>query len=162
NTCMPGGACQLAPLSDMSACDDGDPCTGAGACVSGACQKGSDLCAAMATDCIDVTCMPNGCVPQNKLDGTGCGMSFCSNGTCENGHCNIVALNEGMTCNDSKFCTINDTCRNGFCVGDPNPCPSGAQCVKGTCDEASKSCVMAPIADNMPCDDGNACTAGEF
>jgi hypothetical protein len=116
----------------------------------------------MATECIDVTCTPTGCVPANKVDGTGCGMSFCSNGTCKSGHCNIVALNEGTSCDDGKFCTVNDKCSGGFCVGDPNPCPSGAQCVKGTCDEASHSCVMAPIQDNQPCDDGNACTAGEF
>lgn len=154
--------CTFVPGHDGAACDDGDPCTGTGSCKAGACQKGPDACAPLRTECIDATCTPTGCVTQSKLDGTGCGMSFCSNGLCKSGHCNITPINEGVACNDGKFCTVGDTCKGGFCVGAPNPCPTAGQCVKGTCDEAAKACVMTPIPDNSPCNDGNACTANEF
>lgn len=168
DACNPGAcdeaskACVTAAGNEGGTCDAGDPCFEQGTCKAGVCQKGADACKKLATDCIDATCTPQGCVTANKLDGTGCGMSFCSNGTCKSGHCNIVPINEGKTCDDGLFCTVNDTCKSGFCVGAPNPCPTGAGCIKGTCDEASKSCVMEPIPDNSPCDDGDACTANEF
>lgn len=163
------GACDEAmetcviALADGAACDDGDPCTESGTCSAGACVKGPDACAKLATDCIDATCNPVvGCVKNNKLDGTGCGMSFCSNGTCKTGHCDITAINEGVACDDGKFCTVGDRCTSGFCLGDQNPCPTGDQCIKGVCDEDAKQCVETTISDNSPCDDGDACTANEF
>ncbi len=155
-------ACAVAPGNAGGACDDGNPCDGPGTCNAGACQKGPDACAPLQTECITATCMSTGCVTQNKLDDTGCGMSFCSNGLCKSGHCDITPVNEGVACNDGLFCTVGDTCKSGFCVGTPNPCPTDAQCVQGTCDEATKSCTMTPIPDNSPCNDGNACTANEF
>lgn len=155
-------ACAFAMGNEGKPCDDGNPCDGPGACKAGVCQKGPDACAPLATECTTATCTPTGCVTQNKLDGTGCGMSFCSNGVCQAGHCNITPINEGKPCNDGLYCTINETCKSGFCVGAPNPCPTGAACVKGTCDEASKACVMTPIPDNGACDDGNPCHANAF
>lgn len=156
-------ACAIVVAAAGTSCDDGDPCTEDGACTNGVCGKGPDACAKLSTDCTDATCEQGmGCVVHDKLDGTGCGMSFCSNGTCAAGHCDITAINEGASCNDGLFCTVDDTCTLGFCVGAPNPCPTGDQCIKGTCDEAADACLMEPIADNSPCDDGDACTANEF
>ena len=163
NTCPAGGVCVLVPVADATPCNDGNPCDGPGSCKAGACQQGPDACAPLGTECITASCVPGtGCVTQNKPDLTGCGMSYCSNGVCSAGHCNITAINEGKSCNDGLFCTVNETCQSGFCVGVPNPCPTGAQCVQGTCDEASKSCVMTPIPDNSPCNDGNPCHANAF
>jgi hypothetical protein len=168
DACNPGmcqeaaQACGSAPGNDGQACPDGNPCDAPGTCSGGVCQKGADACAALATECISSTCTSTGCTTQNKLNGTGCGMSYCSNGLCEDGHCNITPINEGKSCPDDLFCTIDETCQSGFCVGVPNPCPATAPCVQGSCDEAEKACVMTAIADDMPCDDGDPCTADEF
>ena len=155
-------ACTTAVGNEGERCDDGDPCTADGVCQNGACTKGPDACAALANECIDATCGPNGCETQNKLDGTSCGQSFCSNGQCMNGHCDITPINEGAACDDELFCVINETCQQGFCIGVPNTCPTGNQCIKGTCDEASQTCVEEVIPEGAACDDGNACSAAEF
>jgi hypothetical protein len=156
-------ACIIVPAGPGTVCDDGDPCTGDGACLAGACQKGPDACALLATDCTDAMCQPGvGCMTQNKLDGTFCGQSSCSNGQCAAGHCAIQAINEGMTCDDGQFCTIGDSCRMGHCIGDARVCPTSVSCSTGTCDEAGGKCVETPIPDKGLCDDGDACTAGEF
>jgi hypothetical protein len=155
-------ACAVVFADAGTPCDDGDPCTEDGTCNNGKCQKGPDACAKLATDCTDSVCGATGCVTTNKQDGIFCGQSACSNGQCVGGHCNIQAVNEGMPCDDTLFCTVNDTCRKGHCVGDARVCPTIGQCIKGTCDEASKQCLDTPIPDLGPCDDGNACTAGEF
>lgn len=154
--------CVIVAAAAGTACDDGDPCTDDGTCLNGACQKGPDACARLATDCTDSACTPAGCTTTNKQDGTFCGQSACSNGQCASGHCNITPVNEGMSCDDGLYCTVGDTCQKGYCVGDPRVCPTGGECIKGTCDEAAHTCVTTPIADNGLCDDGDACTAGEF
>jgi hypothetical protein len=149
--------------ADGEPCDDGDPCTDDGVCSGGACTAGPDACAKLSNECSDGVCDPGvGCKTLNKLNGTGCGMSFCSNGTCKSGHCDITPINEGASCNDGLFCTVSDTCKGGYCVGDPNPCPTTGPCVKGVCDEEADKCVTKIIADNSPCDDNDACTANEF
>jgi hypothetical protein len=154
-------ACGLAEANDGQSCDDGNPCDGPGTCASGACQPGPDACASLQTECLVATCMAGvGCVTQPELDGTMCGVSLCSSGICQAGHCDLTAINEGHACDDGLFCTIDDTCQGGFCVGSPNTCPTGAACVQGTCDEASQSCVTSPILDGSPCDDGDACHGG--
>jgi hypothetical protein len=154
--------CTVLPTGDGKACDDGDPCTGDGTCLAGVCEKGADACAALATDCLDATCTPTGCATKSKLDGTFCGQTFCSNGQCSGGHCNLVPINEGQGCDDTLFCTVGDVCTKGHCVGSARVCPTGNQCIKGTCDEANHMCVSTAIANNAACDDGDACTAGEF
>jgi hypothetical protein len=165
NACDPAtGACKLGPGMDGTMCDDGDPCTGGDACMNGKCQKGTmDACKALSNDCNDGVCMPGmGCVANPKPDLTGCGMSNCSTGQCKAGHCNITFLNQGMPCDDGLFCTINEICNNGTCIGIPNPCATGNACIKAGCDEDKDMCTATKIPDNSPCDDGNACTANEF
>jgi hypothetical protein len=156
------GACVLVPLPDTTPCDDGDPCDQPGACEGGSCTRGADACLLLATDCVTATCTSTGCATTNNLDGTFCGQTFCSNGLCASGHCSIVAVNEGQPCDDGLFCTVDDTCVMGHCVGTPNPCPTGNQCIQGTCDESAMQCFSSPIAEGAPCDDGDPCTAGEF
>jgi hypothetical protein len=79
---------------------------------------------------------------------------------CASGHCNITSSNDGEPCDDGLFCTIGDTCTGGFCVGAPNPCPTGTPCTMGTCDETTKSCVSTPISNGGACNDGDPCSAG--
>jgi hypothetical protein len=159
----PSKSCKIVTGNEGGPCDDGDPCTDDGVCQAGVCTTGPDACAKLATDCSDAMCVTGtGCVTTPKLDLSPCGLSFCSNGQCMGGHCDITPVNEGMPCDDKLFCVINETCHNGFCVGEPNPCPTGNQCIKGTCDEAGATCMQATIPEGSACDDGNGCSANEF
>jgi hypothetical protein len=49
--------------------------------------------------------------------------------------------NDGTTCDDQTFCTIDDACVEGVCQGSPRPCEDGIVC-NGTssCDEATATC----------------------
>jgi hypothetical protein len=68
--------------------------------------------------------------------------------------CVVVPSDDGTACDDGQFCTMNDVCTKGACVGgtqndcgiDPAPCSSVI------CYETSKSCNVTPS------DDGTACT----
>ncbi len=64
---------------------------------------------------------------------------------------------EGEPCDDGQFCTLDDVCTGGVCVGSGDPCAGGGECAD-VCDEAADSC-FAPLG--APC--GNpadtACTA---
>ena len=56
-----------------------------------------------------------------------------------------VAGNEGLSCDDGLYCTVEDTCHAGVCVGEERPCASAVGfCSLGTCDEAHDSCVPTP------------------
>ncbi|APR84097.1 Flagellar hook-length control protein FliK [Minicystis rosea] len=156
-------ACTTVTVPTGTPCDDGDPCTDDGVCQGGLCQKGPDACQRLATDCTDPICEPGvGCTTQNKLDGTFCGQSACSNGQCSAGHCEIVPLNEGESCDDGLYCTVDDACVKGHCLGAPRTCGTAGECSRSTCDETEHQCVVTPIRDKELCDDGDACTAGEF
>jgi hypothetical protein len=61
-------------------------------------------------------------------------------------------------CDDGLFCTINDMCKGGTCIGTPNPCPSAGGCYTGTCDMTLQMCTMPmKVADGTPCNDGDVC-----
>jgi hypothetical protein len=91
-------ACVKTPAMDATMCDDGDLCTGASACLAGACV-GSDL-----TDCSGLN-------------------SLCGTGVCDplTGTCGVEPDKdaEGMACDDQNNCTANTVCTAGSC-GDPN------------------------------------------
>jgi hypothetical protein len=83
----------------------------------------------------------------------------CNAGTCINGACAKTAANEFGACDDGQFCTENDTCQAGKCVGGSMKfCASNDACHIGVCDEPSKACKLAPGNDGGQCDDGDACT----
>jgi hypothetical protein len=89
--------------------------------------------------------------------------SPCGIGTCDPQlGCVAQPLNDGDSCNDAQFCTINDTCQSGVCQGDPNPCVApGDTCQIASCNEALDTCTSVPGNNGGACDDQNACTAGE-
>jgi hypothetical protein len=52
---------------------------------------------------------------------------------------------EGKKCDDGLFCTVDDTCRSGVCVGVDRPCGSAVGfCSIGVCNESSDSCAAEP------------------
>jgi hypothetical protein len=88
--------------------------------------------------------------------------SECTEGVCDPAMgCVEMPTNEGGLCEDGLFCTTGETCMAGACGGGgPLACAPLNGCNESTCDEATDTCVSAPVNDGQPCDDGNVCTDG--
>jgi hypothetical protein len=123
------------------ACDDGEPCTTGETCdATGQCKNGA----------------PTNC--------SAFGTPPCSSGVCQMGVGCVTVNNDGVACDDGKFCTVGETCAGGLCgvgtgAGSARDCSSltVAPCKTGVCDEANDQCV-AQINTGTACDDGNPCT----
>ena len=78
----------------------------------------------------------------------------CTNDSCTDGLC-IYSDNGTATCDDGLFCTVDDTCVDGECVGTARDCDDGNFCT-GTesCDEAGEECVSS----GDPCEEGEECS----
>jgi hypothetical protein len=131
------GECEEMPGDDSAPCDDQDPCTYSGTCQDGVCSKGKPV------DC--------------SLFDTKCSIGLCDPQT----GCKPMPFNEGASCDDSKFCTINEVCQNGTCGGgQATPCAPPGGCFVGMCDELNNACTTVPGNDGVACDDGSPCTEG--
>jgi len=83
----------------------------------------------------------------------------CTKGVCTNGKCATEPKNELGTCDDGLYCTENDTCQSGVCVGGTQRyCPSSDECHIGVCDEDADTCTNIPGNDGGQCDDKDPCT----
>jgi hypothetical protein len=73
--------------------------------------------------------------------------------------CVVVAAPKGTACDDGKFCTTNDTCDSGVCVGGTqNTCGMGQNpCVSVICYEETKSCDATPVNDGTACEPKELC-----
>lgn len=131
-------ACELAPVNEGGFCDDGDPCTELGVCKAGTCAPGPPVDCSFLGD-------------------------ICSVGKCDPVlGCIEVPQNDGVFCDDKLFCTVEDACLAGQCVGKPNPCaPTSDPCKIPQCNEITQTCTTMPGNDGAACEDGNTCTAGE-
>lgn len=67
--------------------------------------------------------------------------------------CVVKSAPSGTACDDGTFCTMNDTCQNGVCVGGPqNDCGlAHTPCEAVLCVEDSQSCTVAPVNDGTAC-----------
>lgn len=131
--------CVSVPGNDGAGCIDQDACTLTSVCSGGACV-GQQL-----VDC-------------SFLD------SECGIGVCDAASLGCVAMpkNDGDSCDDGAFCTINDSCQGGQCKGEVNTCTAvGDTCNVGSCDEINNKCNVVPGNNGGACSDGNDCTAGE-
>lgn len=127
------------PLADNGdPCDDGDFCTVGETCGSGgSCSGGSERsCAHLSDACNSASCDPEvGCVSEQLPDLT--------------------------SCTDPFFCTTDEVCMDGQCVGVEPDCETGVeQCYAGFCNESISSCDTIPISGET-CDDGNECTGSD-
>lgn len=131
-------SCKVLPGNDGNNCTDGDPCTAIAACQAGKCVQQTQK------DC-------------SFLDQT------CATGTCDSKKgCISVANKDGSKCDDGQYCTVDDACKSGACIGQPNTCaPPGDICLIGTCDEGLKKCVSVPGNEGAKCQSGNICLGGE-
>jgi len=94
-----------------------------------------------------------------------CLKSVCNDGTYQGvvGDC-VVVPDEGASCDDGMFCTIDDTCNAmGVCTGGPpNDCGMAAPpCNEIVCDENADSCDEMPAMNGAACQDPtNLCIKG--
>ena len=115
--------CVNDPVTDGDSCDDGLFCTIGDVCTSG-------VCGGTARDCSGLT-------------------NQCNQGICdEDGNqCLARPANEGQTCDDGLYCTIDETCQSGTCTGDTQrDCQDNDPCTQDTCIESSDSCqnILVP------------------
>ncbi|MGB0589573.1 MAG: hypothetical protein ACPGU1_07845 [Myxococcota bacterium] len=162
-------------------CDDGDACTVDEVCEEGTCQSGVpadcgddnpctiDGCE-LTTGCTwtvrlgeacddgdacttgDVCQMSSLCVPSGAL---ACDDdNACTDDACDtfNGCINTPNQDE---CDDGQLCTVDDTCKDGVCVGQADTCDDGSECTLDSCDPV-EGCLHQPQFG--PCDDDSLCT----
>jgi hypothetical protein len=101
-------------------------------------------------------------VPGGGTGGNSCDCSSldddCNSGVCKAGKCEKEPKGDGMKCDDGDFCTDDDTCHNGQCIGgNPHACPDKDACHPGSCDKQTQKCTTDVAPDNSPCDDGDPC-----
>jgi len=67
--------------------------------------------------------------------------------------CEISNVSNGTSCEDGLFCTVDDSCVDGVCMGGgANDCGmTPADCDDVVCDESSKGCSTTPKANGAPC-----------
>jgi MYXO-CTERM domain-containing protein len=124
------GQCELSPVEDGTACDDGSLCTTADACQAGACQGSPVECQAPDA-CHTAACDP------------------------EDGQCDVQPIPDGGACDDQNPCTLSDTCQAGECIGSPVECQALDAChLPGVCNRATGLCSDPTAANGTPCAEG--------
>ncbi len=104
------GSCAIVPVVDGTSCDDGNACTTADVCASGACGGTSVSCVALDDACNTGVCDPS------------------------SGGCVAVPAFEGADCDDGDACTSGDVCASGACAGTPISGCGGGVLVPGRTD----------------------------
>ncbi len=167
--------------------DGGLFCDGAGTCVE--CNAAAQC--SNADQCEVDACIDHTCAPQPEVAGVACddGLFCTQTDTCDGaGACtgtgdpcpgpdgdancsescneatNSCTANDpsGSACEDGQFCTSNDVCNAGTCMGGANPCPGpdgDGNCAE-SCDEGADNC-LAPDPQGSACTDGLFCTAND-
>ncbi len=128
---------------EFAACNDGNPCTLGDRCnVVGKCVGSAKSCADL------------GPAPVCHL-AAACDIA--------DGVCKFNVAPNGQSCNDGKFCTTEDSCDDGVCLGHgPPPCdaPGDEECIIYGCDEENDLCQWNKD-DGTPCTtSGNLCYSG--
>jgi hypothetical protein len=144
------GECVYVPVTDGTACGDGDKCNGDETCQAGLCAGGAPLTCDGANPCVTGACEPD----------TGC----------------VYTENPGGVCAENASCqgapgAVQCACDTGY-AGDPSACADVDECTDGSaaCDEnatctnseGSYSCACDPgyEGDGLSCGDVDECAAG--
>ncbi|MCW5891700.1 MAG: hypothetical protein KIT14_14285 [bacterium] len=148
-------------------CDDGNACTGTpsmrdqcsnGACIPGAVINCNDGNVCNGTEICDPEIGCQAGTPLACNDGNPCnGVETCS--PAANG---CVAGNP-LVCDDGNACNGLETCdpSSGCSPGTAPSCDDGNPCTADSCDPTAEGgCKHVPL-DDVPCDDGSACTLGD-
>lgn len=134
--------CGNGEVDASETCDDGNTMDGDG--CSGGCQSEgciSDTPEYPATDLCD--------------DGSACTVDVCETESSPDGRCEHREV-----CDDGLPCT-HDSCAGLACLHEPDDslCDGDDPCLTGIC-SPSTGCVQ--VANALPCDDANPCTAPDF
>lgn len=174
DSCDPITGCQH--VNNSVSCDDGNACTVNETCSNGVCVGTVPLNCGDNNSCTNDSCNPlTGCVFVNNTDPCNDG-SICTTGdVCVGGSCvggSTMVCNDSNNCttdschptlgcqhnfntspcDDGQFCTTNDQCAGGVCVGRS----AATACPGQLCDETANLCF--DCNNSGDCDDGNACT----
>lgn len=89
------------------------------------------------------------------LDTPPCTMGVCNTGQALGpvNSCVVVASPKGTSCDDGVFCTSEDACDSGVCVGGTtNDCGlAPGPCDALICTESSQTCSVTPVNDGTSC-----------
>ncbi len=165
--CVARVGCRNEPVA--GACDDGDACTLDDRCQSGQCyglpadadEDGHVAARCGGADCDD----QDPAVNPNAFEGP-TGAPACSDGIdndCDGAsdaaEPTCAACLGPADCDDGDACNGAEDCQAGECYpGDPLTCSDGEPCTDDWCDPV-QGCRSA--ANELPCDDGDACTLGD-
>ncbi len=172
DSCSPAQGCVHEPVG-QGACDDQDGCTEGDFCKSGICVGGKNICVCKGDfDCAKfedgdpcngtLACVNSVCVIKAgsvvvcPAPNSPCQVISCSKQT---GGCETANLPSGSPCSDADSCTTKDACYDGVCKGEETLCSDADPCTLDSCKPES-GCVHEPTSE-VPCDDGNSCTAGD-
>ncbi len=181
DSCLPNEGCEN--VNNALPCSDGSVCTFGDKCGGGACVPGSQLDCDDGNPCTDDACDPDaGCTHTANDDGCDLGNECTVGDHCEGGICIFDSLKEcdddnycttdfcdpesgcvhklnELPCDDNDVCTTGDHCHLGECISAGTlTCDDKNHCTDDSCDSNTGCNFVFNIA---PCDDGNACTAGE-
>ncbi len=145
-------------------CDDGDKNGTMQSCCATSCafeEHGTscddDNACNVDEICDGVSNQCGGGQPANCDDNNPCTTDTCNPST------GCAHTNNTASCDDGNACTQTDTCNLGVCVGsNPVVCSASDQChTAGVCDQSTGTCSNPNKADDVTCDDGNACTQSD-
>ena len=70
--------------------------------------------------------------------------------------------NDGMPCEDGRYCTAGDVCKNKVCTsGAARVCAASTDpCKVSECSDAAASCMAKPVANGQACGNGRTCQNG--
>ncbi|MFH1531474.1 MAG: hypothetical protein ABIK09_12170 [Pseudomonadota bacterium] len=176
--CDPGVGCTHDALTGTS-CDDGNVCSLADHCETGACV-GTSIDCSDGNPCTTDACSPTGgCVYTFNTascdDGDPCTVADqCKQGLCTgfdidcdcDADVDCLALEDGNVCNGTLVCDA--AVLPHECVVDPDTLiacsePEGvdAPCLEAACHPLSGECSFTATNDGAPCEDGDLCTLGD-
>lgn len=97
----------------------------------------------------------------SKIETPQCTVAVCNTGQVVGpiNSCVVVSAEDDTSCDDGKFCTVDDVCKGGSCSGGhPNHCGKEENpCEAVVCYEESKSCDSQPVNDGTECKPTDLC-----
>ncbi len=115
NTCV-DSACLAEATNEAGGCEDGLYCTEGDVCVGGVCRG-------EARDCVA---------------GDSCHVGFCLE---DENRCDERQKDDGESCDDDFYCTVQDRCLAGTCEGQERECNDNNTCTLDDCDEQLSKCT---------------------